>query len=91
MRYEIITTNAFKKGLKAAKKRGKDLQKLTDIVEALAEGKQLSAKHKDHALTGNYADTSECHIEPDWLLIYERIEDQLVLVLLNTGSHSDLF
>ena len=91
MRYEIITTNAFKKGLKAAKKRGKDLQKLTDIVEALAEGKQLSAKHKEKALKGNYADTRECHIEPDWLLIYERLEDQLVLVLLNTGSHSDLF
>ncbi|ORC15591.1 MULTISPECIES: type II toxin-antitoxin system YafQ family toxin [Rothia] len=91
MKYEIITTNAFKKGLKTAKKRGKDLQKLTGIVETLAQDKQLSAKHKDHALTGNYANTRECHIEPDWLLIYERIEDQLVLILLNTGSHSDLF
>lgn len=91
MRYEIITTNGFTKSLKAAKKRGKDLQKLTDVVDALAEGRQLSAKHKDHALTGNYANTRECHIEPDWLLIYERVEDQLVLILLNTGSPSDLF
>ena len=91
MKYEIKFTNQFKKDIKLAKKQGKNLEKLYSVIETLANGEPLEQKYKDHNLTGNYKNCRECHIEPDWLLIYEIINDVLVLVLNRTGSHSELF
>ena len=91
IKYEIRFTNRFKKDIKSAKKQGKNIDKLFQIVEQLAKGEKLEPKYKDHALTGNYSRTRECHIESDWLLIYEIIENVLVLSLQRVGSHSELF
>lgn len=81
----------FKKDIKTIKKRNYDLSKLQEIIEILAEEKTLPAKYKDHSLTGIYQDFRECHILPDWLLIYRIDKDILTLVLSRTGTHSDLF
>ncbi|MDO5732566.1 MAG: type II toxin-antitoxin system YafQ family toxin [Eubacteriales bacterium] len=81
----------FRKQLKAAKKRGKQLEKLEAVVDVLANDRPLPEKYRDHALTGSWSDHRECHIEPDWLLIYYKQDDVLVLSLVATGSHSDLF
>lgn len=86
---EIITTKKFDKSLKRASKRGKDLSKLRTVIEVLVAEKELPQKYKDHKLTGNYIGTRECHIEPDWLLIY--IIEGKQLKLVDTGTHSDLF
>lgn len=91
MKYDLKYTSRFKKDFKQAKKQKKDIEKLFDVIERIANGEKLEAKWKDHALSGNYGGARECHIEPDWLLIYEVFEDTLVLSLLRTGSHSDLF
>lgn len=91
MKYEIRFTAQFKKDLKLAKKQGKDVEKLFEVVEKLACGEKLDPKYKDHELTGNYRGCRECHIDPDWLLIYEVIGDVLVLMLYRLGSHSELF
>lgn len=91
MKYEIKYTNQFKKDLKLAKKQDKNLDKLFDAVNILAEGRTLEARYSDHDLYGNYKGTRECHIEPDWLLIYEIMDDVLVLMLYRLGSHSELF
>lgn len=91
MKYEIKFTNRFKKDIKIAKKQNKDLDKLFYVIEQLANGRTLEPKYRDHALTGNYKGTRECHIEPDWLLIYEIIDEILVLSLQRVGSHSELF
>lgn len=81
----------FKKDYKKAVKRGHDVQKLKKIIELLASREPLPSQNKDHFLTGNYKDFRECHIEPDWLLIYEINNDLLTLFLMRTGTHSDLF
>ena len=81
----------MKRSVKLMKKRGKDLSKLQTVIELLAAGKDLPPKYKDHNLTGNYCKYKECHIEPDWLLIYKIESDILILTLVRTGSHSDLF
>lgn len=91
MKYEVIFTNQFKKDLKLAKKQGKKLSKLLAVIELLANGETLDMKYRDHALTGDYIGTRECHIEPDWLLIYEIRDNVLVLILYRLGSHSELF
>lgn len=91
MKYKIKFTSRFKKDLKLAKKQGKDIDKLFDIIKKLANDESLDEKFRDHFLTGNYKGVRECHIEPDFLLIYEKIEDILVLSLVRAGSHSDLF
>jgi mRNA interferase YafQ len=88
---KIRLTNQFKKDTEKIKRRGKDLDKLYDIVEKLANLEPLAEKLRDHALVGGYADCRECHIAPDWLLIYRIEDEELVLVLTRTGSHSDLF
>ena len=85
----LLTTNRFEKDLKRAIKRGKDLDKLWKIVEQLLNNKPLEKRHRPHPLSGNYATARECHIEPDWLLIWNPEVDQLVLS--RTGTHSDLF
>lgn len=91
MKYEIKFTNQFKKDIKLAKKQNKKLEKLFNVINLLSNGEQLDLKYKDHELDGNFKGTRECHIEPDWLLIYEIQNDVLVLVLIRVGSHSDLF
>lgn len=91
MKYEIKFTTQFKKDLKLAKKQGKDTEKLFHVVEKLANDIPLEAKYRNHELSGNFKGCRECHIEPDWLLIYEVIDEVLVLMLYRAGSHSDLF
>lgn len=91
MKYELQFTSQFKKDLKLAKKQNKDLGKLFEVIDILANGETLDAKYKDHSLTGNYRETRECHIETDWLLIYEIRGDVLVLMHYRLGSHSELF
>ena len=91
MKYIVDFTKQFKKDIKLAKKKGKDKDKIFEVVEKLANDEVLEAKYKDHCLTGDYKDCRECHIEPDWLLIYKKYESELILMLVRTGSHSDLF
>lgn len=81
----------FKKDFKRIKKRGYDISRLEKIVELLANEVSLPEQFKDHNLSGNYNGFRECHIAPDWLLIYQVNNNELVLVLSRTGSHSDLF
>lgn len=90
-KYRIVPTNRFKKDLRVAQKRGYDLALLGVVVDAIAAGETLPVKYKDHILIGDYAGCRECHIAPDWLLIYEVSEGELILYLTRTGSHSDLF
>lgn len=89
MKYQLKPTSRFKQDIKTAKKRGYDLSLLTEVIDLLAAGEQLPPKYKDHNLIGNYKGFRECHIQPDWLLIYE-VSDN-VLYLARTGTHSDLF
>ena len=87
-KYSIILTGKFKKHLKNLKKQKKDLKLLESIISILAKGEKLPPKNK---LVNNYDGARECHITPDWLLIYEIVEDKLILILLASGSHSELF
>lgn len=86
---KIITTNQFKKDLKRVNKRGQNIDKLEVVINTLQTGNNLDARYRNHQLTGNWFPCSECHIEPDWLLIYQRTQTELILI--RTGSHSDLF
>lgn len=89
---EIQRTSEFKRNLKLAKKRGKDLDKLVEVVELLQTDSVLPEALKDHPLTGNLAGLRDCHIEPDWLLIYQKIDyPEPILKLEFTGTHSDIF
>lgn len=90
-KYEIVQTGRFKKDLKLARKRGYDLSLLGAVVDTLAAGNELPEKYRDHSLSGNFAGCRECHITPDWLLIYEIANEELILYLTRTGTHSDLF
>jgi mRNA interferase YafQ len=85
----VRTTRQFERDLKKARKRGKDLEKLWRVVETLASGAHLAPRHRTHKLSGDWSEFWECHIEPDWLLIWYFAEDALVLV--RNGTHSDLF
>lgn len=87
MKFSI--TNNCEKDLKKLKKRGKDLNKLWDIVDELLQNKPLSKKHRPHKLSGKWEAFWECHIEPDWLLIYLQTNEELTLI--RSGTHSDLF
>ena len=89
--YEVVLSNRFRKDLKLAAKRGCDLALLNSIVDRLAQGETLPAKHRDHSLTSDYIGFRECHIQPDWLLIYRTEEEALMLFLMRTGTHADLF
>lgn len=86
---KVTQTTQFRKDVRKQQKRGKDLGKLMEIVDLLILGGTLPEKFRDHALTGNWKDWRDCHIEPDWLLIYKPPGDELILG--RTGSHSDLF
>ena len=90
-KYIVKPTTQFKRDFKLAMKRSMKIELLEEVIAMLAMGETLPDKHKDHTLTGNWVGHRECHILPDWLLIY-RIEDEvLVLTLARTGTHSDLF
>lgn len=88
---ELVTTDAFRKDLKLAKKRGYNLSLLETVLNTLLEEKTLDQRYHDHALTGNYIGFRECHILPDWLLIYAVNKSQLILTASRTGTYSDLF
>ena len=88
---DIVWTNQFKKDYKLAMKRHLNIALLDDIIRKLAACEQLPEKNKDHALTGDWIGQRECHIQPDWLLVYRVENDLLVLTLTRTGIHSDLF
>lgn len=88
MTYHVKFTTAYKKGYKRAKKRGLNLQLLDDVVDELRQGHRLTAQYRDHALHGNWEGFRECHIQPDWLLIYLIEDDILTLTLVETGTHS---
>lgn len=89
--YNIKPTSKFQKDLKRIQKRGFDLSLLTAVIKKLAAGEPLPEKNRDHCLSGNFSGCRECHITPDWLLIYELDGDNLFLYLTRTGTHSDLF
>nr|AGS53200.1 YafQ toxin protein [uncultured bacterium contig00081] len=89
-KYEIQKTSRFKGDYKLIKKRGYDLALLAEVIRVLAKGEQLDAKYKDHPLKGSFVGCRECHVTPDWLLIYEIDDDKLYLYLTRTGTHSDL-
>lgn len=91
MRYDIQATTRFKKNYKKMQKRGLKREDLEAAVDELRNGRKLAYKYRDHALSGEYEGCRECHIKPDWLLIYKKHEDKLILMLVDTGTHSDLF
>ncbi len=91
MSYTIKPTGQFRKDLKKLEKRQLDLSLLKDVIRMLANGEVLPEKYRDHQLTGNYTNCRECHIKPDWLLIYQIDGEDLILYLTRTGTHSDLF
>lgn len=90
-KFKLEMTGKFRRDLKTVIKRGYDMDLIQEVIDMLVEGKPLPAKYKDHNLTGNYVKHRECHVSPDWLLIYRVEEDILVLTLTRTGTHSDLF
>lgn len=91
MQYELILTGKFKKSLKLAKKRGLDLKLLDKVITMLQNDIPLEEKYRDHELNGKYQGFRECHIQPDWLLIYLKENYVLTLTLVDTGTHADLF
>ena len=91
MKYEVTPTNRFQKDLKKIQIRGYDIGLITYVIKLLANDEILPEKYNDHYLSGKYSHLRECHITPDWLLIYEKSERELILYLTRTGTHSDLF
>lgn len=87
---EVVTSSLFRKQLKRCRRRGWDLDRLAEVVEMLQSGEKLPNRYHDHVLTGNRKGLRDCHIQPDWVLIYEVREAEVVLLLLETGSHADL-
>jgi mRNA interferase YafQ len=91
MIYERVYSARFKRDLRLAQKRGRDLSFAEAVIDILASGKQLPPEYRDHALKGIYKGSRECHIAPDWLLVYKIDKGLLVLLLSRTGMHSDIF
>lgn len=92
-KYDVVYSTKFKKALKKLIKQGKDINELFDIIDKLANDEKLNMKYKNHSLVNDkyYKDCNECHINPDWLLIYRYNKDKLLFLLIDTGSHSELF
>ncbi|WP_031472260.1 type II toxin-antitoxin system YafQ family toxin [Agathobaculum desmolans] len=88
---ELYLHTSFKRDYKRIKKRHYPLNELETVIELLRQDEPLPAQYRDHALTGDYAGLRECHIRPDWLLIYRLHDNQLILALTRTGTHADLF
>lgn len=91
MKYKIVATKRFEKDVKRCKKRNLPMDKLKKVILLLEEFGKLPSEYKSHKLSGQYAGSWECHIMPDWLLIWKQDDDELVLVMTNTGTHSDVF
>ena len=91
MKYNIIYSNKFKKALKKCFKRGLDIEKLRDILRILEQGEVLPPEYRAHKLSGKFNGIWECHIQADWLLIWDQKDEDLILLLLDTGTHSDIF
>ena len=92
MKYRVFKAKRFRKGLKKMLRRGKDINKINDVILKLANGETLDPKYKDHALSGDLEGLRDCHIENDWVLLYFYTENgELVLALSDTGTHADLF
>lgn len=91
MMRDVVWTRQFKKDYKLAMKQHRDMNKIDTVIRLLAEGKILPQTYLDHGLSGNWKGYRECHVAPDWLLVYRMEEDVLVLTLTRTGSHADLF
>ena len=91
MMYAIKPSKRFEKDLKRCEKRGYDMRLIKEVITLLAETGSLPATYRSHKLSGDYAGCWECHIKPDWLLLWEQYDNELVLLLTSTGSHSDLF
>lgn len=91
MSKQVTWTNQFKKDYKLAMKRGLPIDELDNVIRMLAEGNSLPEKYKDHELSGNWKGFRECHVQPNWLLIYHIYDNNLILSLVRTGTHSDLF
>lgn len=91
MEYRLKKTSQFSAHLKRARKRGLDISVLEDVIEKLRTGQSLPAKYRNHELSGNYKGVWECHVMNDWLLLYYKDCDVLVLTLVDTGTHSDIF
>ena len=91
MKYNVRMSTRFKRDMKLIQKRGYDQRLILSVIEMLANGIQLDEKYKDHLLTGEFNGFRECHITPEWLLIYQYRENELLLLLSRTGTHSDLF
>ena len=91
MKYAVVKTKRFRKGLKKMLRRGKDLKKISRVIALLANGETLPPHYKDHALTGDFIGFRDCHVENDWVLIYSIETGELVLTLTDTGTHADLF
>ena len=89
--YSVRPSGKFRKDVKRIQKRGYDMSVLTGVIQKLANGEKLPERYRDHMLTGDYAGCHECHITPDWLLVYEIRNQELLLCLTRTGTHSDLF
>lgn len=89
--YQIVTTKRFDKSLKQCKKRNYNLSLLKEVIDILQNTGTLPIKYKPHKLSGNYIGCWECHIKPDWLLIWKQNDNELILLLMDTGTHSDLF
>jgi len=88
---EIKFTASMKRDVRRLAKQGKDMSKLRTVLLLLADGQPLPPKNRDHVLTGDRASLRECHIEPDWLLVYQIRKSELILLAVDTGSHADLF
>lgn len=91
MKYSVRMSNRFKKDMKLAQKRGYDQRLIFSLIETLANGMKLDEKYKDHLLTGDHGGFRKCHITPDWSLVYQYREDELLLLLSRTGARSDFF
>ena len=89
--YKVKPTTKFAKDLKRIEKRGYKIDLLTEVIKKLAAGEKLEEKYNDHPLKGIFINCRECHITPDWLLIYKIVKDELILYLTRTGKHSDLY
>ena len=92
-KYEVVFSSKFKKSLKKIQKQNKNIDELLDVIDKLAFKEELDQKYRNHKLIDdkNYKNCFECHIRPDWLLIYQYSDNELLLLLIDTGSHSDLF
>ena len=91
MVYQLKYTGQFKKSVKLCKKRGLNIELLREVIDHLQKGDTLPQNYKAHKLLGNYSNCWECHIQPDWLLLWQENESDLTLMFINTGSHSDIF